>query len=86
MTDRSEVQKNGKGPIIYQIKIEGHLDNSWQEWFEGMNIRRLKDGNTLLSGEVVDQAGLYGLLKKIRNLGMSLISIVPVGTAKEEID
>ena len=79
MTDPSEVQKNEKGPIIYQIKIEGHLDNSWQEWFEGMNIRRLKDGNTLLSGEVVDQAGLYGLLKKIRNLGISLISIVPVG-------
>jgi hypothetical protein len=79
MTDRGEVQKNEKGPIIYQIKIEGHLDNSWQEWFEGMSIRRLKDGNTLLSGEVVDQAGLYGLLKKIRNLGISLISIVPVG-------
>ena len=64
-------------PMVYQIRIEGHLGSRWTEWFGGMTIT-LEDGNTLLTGPVVDQAALHGLLKKVRDLGMPLISAVRV--------
>ena len=59
----------------YQIVVEGHLDNQWAEWFEGLSISHVKDGTTVLSGPVPDQAALHGLLVKIRNLGLPLVSI-----------
>ena len=59
----------------YQIKIKGHLDARWQGWFDGLTIILLDDGDTILSGVIVDQAALYGVLKKIRNLGLTLISV-----------
>jgi hypothetical protein len=62
-------------PTIYQIRIKGHLDNRWSDWFEGLTITLEKNGNTLLTGAVVDQAALHGLLKKVRDLGMPLISV-----------
>jgi hypothetical protein len=63
-------------PTVYQIKIEGHLGGQWSDWFGGMNIRLEDNGNTLLAGPVVDQAALFGLLKKVRDLGMPLVSVV----------
>lgn len=63
-------------PMIYQIRIEGHLGWQWSDWFGGMNIFLEDNGNTLLTGPVVDQAALYGLLKKVRDLGMPLVSVV----------
>jgi hypothetical protein len=62
-------------PVVYQIKIEGHLRAEWAAWFEGLSITREPDGTTLLIGPVVDQAALYGLLKKVRDLGMPLLAI-----------
>jgi len=62
-------------PNIYQIRIQGHLRLQWQDWFEGMDITLEKDGNTLLSGPVVDQSALHGILKKIRDLGIPLVSV-----------
>jgi hypothetical protein len=62
-------------PLIYQIKIEGHLGQEWMEWFEGLTIMLEEDGETLLTGPVTDQAALYGLLKKVRDLGMPLLSV-----------
>ena len=59
----------------YEIRIKGHLDAQWADWFEGLIITLEEDGNTLLTGLVADQAALHGLLKKVRDLGMSLISI-----------
>ena len=59
----------------YQIKIEGHLDGHWQDWFGGLTVTKTADGHTILSGPVRDQAALYGLLKKVRNLGMPLLSV-----------
>jgi hypothetical protein len=61
---------------VYQIRVESHLDSDWTDWFDGRTITQEAGGNTLLTGEVVDQSALYGLLKKIRDLGMSLISVV----------
>jgi hypothetical protein len=59
----------------YQIIVKGHLDHQWSEWFEGLSITHGEDGTTVLAGPVADQAALHGLLVKIRNLGLPLISI-----------
>ncbi len=59
----------------YEIRLKGHLDDRWTEWFEGLTVSLEEDGNTLLTGLVVDQAALHGLLKKVRDLGMILVSV-----------
>jgi len=61
-------------PMIYQIRIKGHLGRQWTDWFEGLTITLEDNGDTLLTGPVVDQAALHGLLRKVRDLGMPLIS------------
>jgi hypothetical protein len=63
---------------VIQIRIKGHLGEQWADWFDGMNITLEKDGDTLLTGPVTDQATLHGLLKRIRDLGMPLVSINPI--------
>jgi hypothetical protein len=60
--------------MIYQIRIKGHLGPKWTDWFEGLTITLEDNGDTLLTGPVVDQAALHGLLRKVRDLGMPLIS------------
>ncbi len=65
-------------PMVYQIRIEGHLDRRWTDWFGGMTITLKDNGDTLLAGPVVDQAALHGLLRKVRDLRMPLISAVRV--------
>ena len=60
---------------LYEIRIKGHLDDRWTDWFEGLTITLEEDGETLLTGPVVDQAALHGLLKRIRDLGMPLLSV-----------
>ena len=64
--------------VVYQIRIKGQLDPQWTDWFEGLVVTLEEDGNTLLTGEVIDQAALHGLLKKLRDLGLPLISVSPV--------
>ena len=65
-------------PTIYKIRIKGQLDSQWTEWFEGLTITLEDNGDTLLTGPVIDQAALHGLLKKIRDLGMPLVSVCPL--------
>ena len=62
-------------PMVYQIRIKGHLDPQWIEWFGGVTITLEDNGDTLLAGPVVDQAALYGLLRKVRDLSLPLISV-----------
>ena len=64
-------------PMVYQIRVKGHLGRQWTDWFEGMTIT-LEEGDTLLTGPVVDQAALHGLLRKVRDLGIPLISAIHV--------
>jgi hypothetical protein len=65
-------------PTIYQIRIAGQLGEGWAAWFEGMAIT-LDDGDTLLAGPVADQAALYGILRRVRDMGLPLVSVTPVG-------
>ena len=65
-------------PMVYQIRIKGQLGPRWADWFGDVSITLEDDGETLLTGAVVDQAALHGLLRKIRDLGMPLISAVRV--------
>jgi hypothetical protein len=62
----------------YEIRIKGHLDDKWIDWFEGLTITRADNGETLLRGPVVDQAALHGLLRKVRDLGLPLVSVKQV--------
>ena len=64
--------------MIYQIRIKGHLGREWTDWFGGLSIALEDNGDTLLVGPVVDQAALHGLLRKVRDLGMPLISAIRV--------
>jgi len=61
--------------MVYQIRIKGHLSDQWTDWFEGLTITLEEDGDTLLTGPFVDQPMLHGLLKKVRDLGMPLLSV-----------
>jgi hypothetical protein len=70
---------------LYEIRLKGHLDNQWAEWFEGLTITLEDNGDTLLTGTVVDQAALHGLLKRIRDLGMPLISVSPARPGQESV-
>lgn len=65
-------------PGLYEIRIQGQLDDRWAARFEGMTLTRSDRGDTLLTGPVVDQAALHGLLRKVRDLGMPLISVIRV--------
>ena len=58
-----------------EIRLKGHLDSRWVEWFDGMSITLEENGNTLLSGYLADQAALHGLLKKVRDIGLPLLSV-----------
>jgi len=65
-------------PVVYQIRLKGQLGPQWTDWFEGLTITLRDNGDTLLTGPVADQAALHGLLKKVRDLGLPLISVSPI--------
>lgn len=73
-------------PAVYQIRIKGQMNPQWKVWFEGLSIVQEEGGDTLLTGQVVDQAALHGLLKKVRDLGLPLISFGPVEPGASELD
>ena len=74
----------GNQPMVYQIRIKGHLGQQWTDWFDGLTITLEEDGITLLNGSVIDQAALHGILKKIRDLGMPLLSVNIVGPGPQD--
>ena len=65
-------------PTIYQIRVQSHLGSDWADWFDGLTIVLEANGDTLLTGPVIDQAALHGLLKKVRDLGMPLLSVIRI--------
>lgn len=76
--------QNASQPVVYQIRIAGHLNPRWTSWFGDMSITLIAEGDTLLTGPVHDQAALYGLLRKVRNLGMPLVSVNRVAETQNQ--
>jgi hypothetical protein len=83
MSQKSNPNPDPGQPMVYQIRIKGHLGSQWTDWFEGLTITLEDNGDTLLTGPVVDQAALHGLLKKVRDLGMPLVSVSPLENSHE---
>ena len=71
--------------MVYQIRIKGHLGHQWTEWFGDLIMTLEDNGDTLLTGPVVDQAALHGLLKKVRDLGMPLLSVNSVELSRQDV-
>lgn len=80
MSHRPDPTTDPSQPVVYQIRLKGHLDAQWADWFGGLTITLEEDGETLLTGPLVDQAALHGLLKKVRDLGMPLVSVNRIQT------
>jgi len=75
MSTRHETSGSGREDSCYRIRIQGHLDQRWTSWFDGLTLTHDKDGTTLLQGHVADQAALHGLLTKVRDMGLPLVSV-----------
>ncbi len=75
MSEIPESMDDHAVPMRYEIRVQGHLDTRWSDWFEGFTITPEEDGDTVLAGLVMDQAALYRLLRKVRDLGLTLLSI-----------
>ena len=75
MGDKQTFDEEHDQHPCYEIRLKGHLDDRWAEWFEDLTITLEENGDSLLTGPVIDQAALHGLLKKMRDLGLSLISV-----------
>jgi hypothetical protein len=74
----SEISTGDHHPGRYEIRLKGHLDPRWAAWFDGLTLTNQSDGTTLIHGPVVDQAALHGLLQKIRDMGLPLVSVTQV--------
>jgi hypothetical protein len=77
-------EKHNQHPC-YEIRLKGHLEARWTEWFDGLTITLEENGNTLLSGPLADQAALHGILKKVRDLGLTLLSVNSVEPGTTEV-
>ena len=75
MTNRTSLNSTDHPAACYQIRLKGHLDGQWASWFDDFAVVQADNGVTILTGPVMDQAALYGLLKKVRDLGMPLLSL-----------
>lgn len=84
MADDPKQRTQPDQPVVVEIRIQGHLDEQWTDWFGGLTITLEENGDTLLTGPVIDQAALFGLLRRARDLGMQLISVSRVGAGKPD--
>ncbi len=76
MANQRDPTTDPSQPMVYQIRIKGQLDRQWTDWFAGLTITPEANGDTLLTGPVIDQAALHGLLRRVRDLGLPLLSVM----------
>jgi hypothetical protein len=86
MANKLEATNEPGQPVVYQIRLKGHLSSVWKDWFDGLTINLEDNGDTLLTGPVVDQAALHGLLKRVRDAGMPLLSVNPIGAGPNQAE
>ena len=84
MSNNLNRKANPDQPVVYQIRVEGQLGCQWTDWFSGLTITLHDSGDTFISGPI-DQAALHGLLRKVRDLGMPLISVIRVKTGQADV-
>ena len=84
MSSQRSPQRDADRRTVYQIRLKGHLSPQWRGWFEGLTITLEEDGNSLLTGGVIDQAALHGILKRVRDLGMPLLSVNSVEPGSQD--
>jgi hypothetical protein len=82
MSNELEPKPTPSQTMIYQIRLKGHLGSQWTDWFEDLTITLEEGGSTLLTGPVIDQAALHGLLRKVRNLGLPLVAVIQIDSAQ----
>jgi hypothetical protein len=85
MSNELEPKPTPSQAVVYQIRLTGHLGRQWTDWFGGLTITLEDNGDTLLTGPVVDQAALHGLLKKVRDLGLPLVSVSPLEPGQPDL-
>ena len=85
MANESNSSNEKAESLIYQIRIKGHLDRKWADWFSGLSITSLENGETLLTGLVLDQAMLHSLLRKVRDVGLPLVAVMRVELEQADI-
>ena len=87
MSEPQASTEDHREPGCYEIRLKGHLDARWADQFEHMSFTHASDGTTILSGPVIDQAALYGVLRKVRDLGLPLLSVMQVDPKQaDELD
>ena len=85
MSNKSYLTTDASQPMMYEIRLEGHLGPEWIDWFECLTLTLEDNGESLLTCSVVDQAALYGLLRKVRDVGLPLVSIIHVEPKKADV-
>ena len=85
MPNKRSPARDADRPMVYQIRIRGQLSPRWTGWFEGLTVTLEEDGTTALTGSVIDQAALHGILKKIRDLGVPLLSVNSIGAGSKDM-
>ena len=86
MSEKQTIDEEHNQNQYYEIRLKGHLDDRWVKWFDDLDITLEENGNTLLSGYLADQAALHGLLKKVRDVGLPLLSVNSVNPDTKEAD
>jgi hypothetical protein len=85
MSNESNSSNEKAESLIYQIRIKGHLDRKWADWFSGLSITSLENGETLLTGPVLDQAALHGLIRKVRDISLPLVAVIQVESKQADV-
>ncbi|MGB4805551.1 MAG: hypothetical protein WBV59_23115 [Anaerolineae bacterium] len=85
MSNHPDPTTDPSQPVVYQIRLKGQLDARWTDWFGGMAVDLTEDGDTLLTGPVADQAALHGLLRKVRDVGIPLVSVNEINLEISEV-
>jgi hypothetical protein len=85
MSETHASASDGHEAARYEIRLKGHVDTRWTAWFDGLSLTLNSDGTTVMHGPVVDQAALHGVLQKVRDVGLPLVSVIRIGADQPDV-